>query len=62
MSSTLKRKEAEKERINDPSIHAFYWRWRLHRPLEELLEEDFFSSFLHGLLLKTGRTGGITCI
>ncbi len=56
MSPTLKRKEAEKERINDPSVYPFYWRWRLHTPLEDLIKEDFFSSFIHDLLLITGRS------
>lgn len=55
MSPTLKRKEAEKERINDPSIYPFYWRWRLHINLEDLIAEKKFFGFLHSLLARSGR-------
>lgn len=55
MSPGLKRKEFEKERINDPAINPFYWRWRLHKTLEDLLAEEFFTSFLYELVLKSGR-------
>ena len=57
MSSTLKRKEAEKERINDPSIYPFYWKWRLHINLEDLIAEEKFFGFLHNLLATSKRLG-----
>ncbi|MBS0628271.1 MAG: 4-alpha-glucanotransferase [Verrucomicrobia bacterium] len=60
MSPTLKRKEAEKERINNPAIYPFYWRWRMHKTLEELIKGEFFSSFLPKLLSDSGRSPGIS--
>jgi len=54
--SKLSRVELEKERINDPSIYPFYWRWRLHIPLEDLLAEEAFTASIKESIVKSGRS------
>lgn len=56
MSPKLRSKEIEKERINDPAIYPFYWRWRLHIHLEDLLEQESFAFFIKNLISQSGRS------
>jgi 4-alpha-glucanotransferase len=51
----LKKKGDGKERINYPSISQFYWKYRLHINLEDLIQRSDFSSSLRSLLLESGR-------
>lgn len=44
------------ERINDPAISPFYWRWRLHISLEELLKADDFIARLQKAVSASGRS------
>ncbi len=43
------------ERINVPAIPNFYWRYRMHRTLEKLLQADEFNSHLKELVASSGR-------
>jgi 4-alpha-glucanotransferase len=51
----LRHPEPTEERINTPSNPDNYWRYRLHVPLEELLEADSFNRQVKGLIRKHGR-------
>lgn len=52
---SLRRDNVEAERINVPAIPNFYWRYRLHLTLEELLQEDGFNSQMRQLITTSGR-------
>lgn len=43
------------ERVNIPAICPYYWRYRMHLSLEELLAADGFNSKLAEMIHKTGR-------
>jgi 4-alpha-glucanotransferase len=43
------------ERINVPAIVQYYWRYRLHLPLEKLAKEKKFNANLAQLLRANGR-------
>ena len=51
----LRRADVDAERINVPAIPNYYWRYRLHLTLEELLREERFNSHLAQLLRENGR-------
>jgi len=51
----LRRADVPAERINVPAIPNFYWRYRLHLSLEQLLLENAFTSGLSQLLQEDGR-------
>ena len=51
----LRRADVDAERINVPAIPNFYWRYRLHLTLENLLREEKFNSRLAELLRENGR-------
>lgn len=55
MDDTIKRKDAEAERINVPANPAHYWRYRMHIPLEELLQAESLNSKIISLIEKSGR-------
>jgi 4-alpha-glucanotransferase len=55
MDGQLRRKDVEAERINVPAIPNFYWRYRLHLPLEKLVKEKKFNAHLTQLLGRNGR-------
>ena len=43
------------ERINVPANPKHYWRYRMHLPLERLVQEERFNSSLHTMIARTGR-------
>ena len=43
------------ERINVPAIPRYYWRYRMHLTLEELVANDKLSGALRGMVEGTGR-------
>jgi len=45
----------EDERINVPAICPYYWRYRMHISLEELLAADAFNNDVAGLVRDSGR-------
>ncbi len=51
----LRHTEVDAERINVPAIPNFYWRYRMHLPLEKLLREKKFNTHLARLLRECGR-------
>ena len=55
MDGKLRRKDVDAERINVPAIPNFYWRYRLHLPLEKLAQEKKFNTRLAQLLRANGR-------
>ena len=55
MSEELRRGSAEEERINNPAISKYYWRYRMHIPLEQLLREKEFNEMICGHVEESGR-------
>ena len=55
MDGKLRRKDVDAERINVPATPNFYWRYRLHLPLEKLSAEKKFNAKLAQLLRANGR-------
>ncbi|MDR0825198.1 MAG: 4-alpha-glucanotransferase [Prevotella sp.] len=55
MDDSLKRTNAEDERINIPAISEYYWRYRMHLTLEELMEADGFNKQLKEMITSSGR-------
>ena len=43
------------ERINVPAIPRYYWRYRMHLTLEELIGQTEFNAHLKGLITSAGR-------
>jgi len=46
------------ERINVPAIPRYYWRYRMHITLENLLSQNGFNGMLRGLVSASGRNAG----
>ena len=56
MDAGLRRQgNPEDERINVPAINPYYWRYRMHITLEDLLSADAFNSTLASLVKNSGR-------
>nr|MCU0348269.1 4-alpha-glucanotransferase [Saprospiraceae bacterium] len=55
MDARLRRPDAAAEQINDPSIVPHYWRFRLHLPIEGLLNEDGLNEKLKLMVWESGR-------
>jgi 4-alpha-glucanotransferase len=55
MSSELRRANASEDRINVPAISNYYWRYRMHVPLESLIKEKEFNHGLKEMVEKSGR-------
>jgi 4-alpha-glucanotransferase len=51
----LRHTDVEAERINVPAIPKYYWRYRMHLTLEQLLNEKKFNAHLSQLLSENGR-------
>jgi 4-alpha-glucanotransferase len=43
------------ERINNPAISSYYWRYRMHITLEELLKEKTFNEEIRKYVEESGR-------
>lgn len=56
MSEELRRQNPNEERINVPAIPKYYWRYRMHLLLEDLLNADMFNAELHGNIEACDRT------
>lgn len=55
MDETLRHPDPDAERINVPAIMPYYWRYRMHLPIERLAAADGFNGNLRRLLSATGR-------
>jgi 4-alpha-glucanotransferase len=55
LSTELRREDPEAERINIPAVSRYYWRYRMHLNLEDLLQAKAFSQQLRDLLIRSGR-------
>ncbi len=55
MSEKLRRQNPNDERINVPAIPKYYWRYRMHLTLEELLKQKEFNDELNGYIVHSGR-------
>jgi 4-alpha-glucanotransferase len=55
MDEALRRPEVEAERINVPAIPKYYWRYRMHLPLEALGRAEGFNQLVKNLVLRSGR-------
>lgn len=52
----LRREKPSQERINIPSVPRFYWRYRMHLTLEQLLTEEDFNNELISYIHTSGRS------
>ena len=55
MSDTLRRENPQEERINNPAEPNYYWRYRMHISLEELIKQKEFNDELKGYVVHSGR-------
>lgn len=55
MSEKIRRENPNEERINVPAIPKYYWRYRMHLTLEELLKQKEFNTELKGYVTNAGR-------
>ena len=51
----LRRPNPMEERINDPAVAQFYWRYRMHLTIEELLKAEDFNNRIKEMLMDSGR-------
>ena len=58
MDTGLRRTNPHDEQINVPSNPAHFWKYRLHLPLEELVEAVGFNEPLRALVGTSGRDPG----
>ena len=55
MDEELRYEKPEEERINVPAIPRYYWRYRMHLPLEELLSKTGFTELVKQMIESSGR-------
>jgi 4-alpha-glucanotransferase len=55
MSETLRRENPNDERINLPANPQYYWNYRMHVPLEQLIKEKTFNDELKDYITNSGR-------
>lgn len=55
MDETLRAPDPSTERINIPAIPRYYWRYRMHLTLEELLAAEDFNTTLCDMIAVNGR-------
>jgi 4-alpha-glucanotransferase len=55
IDENLRHPDPDAERINVPAITPYYWRYRMHLALEELVAADAFNTQVRELLGSTGR-------
>jgi 4-alpha-glucanotransferase len=51
----IRREDHNSERINIPAIPNYYWRYRMHLPLEQLLKENEFNDEFRKYVEASGR-------
>ncbi len=55
MDEELRLPDANAERINIPAIPRYYWRYRMHLTIEQLLQADEFNENVKMLISQSGR-------
>ncbi|WP_029903959.1 4-alpha-glucanotransferase [Prevotella sp. 10(H)] len=55
IDDTLRRPEADEERINIPAVPMHYWRYRMHLTLEELIKATEYNERLKKMIQASGR-------
>jgi 4-alpha-glucanotransferase len=55
MSESLRRENPNEERINIPADSRHYWRYRMHLPIEQLIQENEFNAELKAHVVRSGR-------
>jgi len=55
LDDSIKRPDAEAERINVPADSHHYWRYRMHITLEQLMQADSFNQHVRRLVESSGR-------
>lgn len=55
MDETLRLADADKERINVPAIVPYYWRYRMHVNIEDLINSKSFAQNIRDLVQESGR-------
>jgi 4-alpha-glucanotransferase len=55
MSKELRRSNPHEERINVPAIPKYFWKYRMHLYLEDLLNATEFNNELEGYIQACGR-------
>jgi 4-alpha-glucanotransferase len=56
IDASIRRSNPNEERINVPANPTHYWRYRMHIPLEQLLEEEEFNQEWFHLIQSSGRS------
>ena len=55
MDADIRREDPKEERINNPAVATYYWNYRMHISLEDLLKEKEFNAELKDCVEKSGR-------
>jgi 4-alpha-glucanotransferase len=55
LDGTLRRADAQAERINVPAIPNYYWRYRMHLTLEHLRQAGDFNARMARMIRENGR-------
>ncbi|MEO6071588.1 MAG: 4-alpha-glucanotransferase, partial [Chitinophagaceae bacterium] len=55
MNDSLRRKNPQEERINQPADPKHYWKYRMHLYLEDLLQEKEFTNEIKDYINHSGR-------
>ena len=55
MSAELRFADPAEERINVPAICPYYWRYRMHLTLENLLSQKEFNDKVKKMVAASGR-------
>ena len=55
MNEKIRRENPQEERINIPSQPQYYWKYRMHLPLEQLLKEKEFNDEIKQHVKLSGR-------
>jgi 4-alpha-glucanotransferase len=55
MDERLRRDDPDSERINVPSNRDHCWNYRMHIPLEQLMQERAFNDTLRTMIADSGR-------
>ncbi len=55
MDGELRRENPQEERINVPAINPYYWKYRMHLTIEQLMEAAEFNNKVREKITQTGR-------